>query len=338
MNALLAGAVLTLGQAGAPGQVEIKAEEVEVHQDLRDQRPIHPSLRMTGPFVSKYTIREPEGLRVTLPAKREKYAPIALQTNFRIPGDFEITATYELFSADAPDSPDKPAAVVGVNIYVVQGDGDRRTARIGRFNTRRGHVYEIQHTDRTRERPTKMQRFPTQEWAGQFRLVRKGAALHYLVKDAGTGDEFRELFVAEHFGDGDVTVVRCAVNTTEQPCAVDARLIDFRVRSVNLPAAVADPTPREERRGYWWLATAVAIAAVLAGGAAIAGLRRRRRMRRTAGDRAMSEASEQPAAPNHGTVHVPCPACGKRLKVSSTNLGKKVKCPGCDTAFVAATE
>jgi hypothetical protein len=328
MNALLVCAIVTLGQAGEPG---------DVYQDLRHQQPQLPSLRMTGAFLAKYTIREPEGLRVTLPAKREKYSTIALQTDFRVSGDFEITATYELFAADVPDNPDKPGAVVGVNIYIIQGDDGKRFARVGRFNTqKRGHVYEISHTDRDRENSTTMQRFPTDQWAGQLRFVRKGKALAYLVKDAKTGDDFRELFVAEDFGDDPLKMVRYVVNTTELPCMVDARLIDFRVRSGDLSAAVADPTPLHERRNYWWMATFGGLVVVMIGGLALAGLVRRKKTRLPAVDGHVQEPSA-PATPDstNGVLHVQCPSCQKRLKVPGNAGGKKIKCPECASAFVA---
>ena len=333
MNSLLVCAIVTLGQAG----VAQAGEPGNVYQDLRNQQPLLPSLRMTGAFLSKYTIREPEGLRVTLPAKRENYSTIAVQSDFRVPGDFEITLTYELLAADRPENPEKPAAAVGVNIYIIQGDDDKRHARIGRFNTwKRGHVYEVSHTDRNREQSTKMQRFPTDQSAGQLRLVRKGTVLTYLVKDAATENEFRELYVAEDFGADDLKVVRCVVNTSEQPVAVDARLIDLRVRSGDLPAAVLDPTPLEERRNYWWLTTALGVVVVVIGGLALASLVRRKRARLTATSANAPELSEPAAAdPTNGAIPVQCPVCQKRLKVPGNMGGKKVKCPGCASAFVA---
>jgi len=41
------------------------------------------------------------------------------------------------------------------------------------------------------------------------------------------------------------------------------------------------------------------------------------------------------AAGGDGKVVVQCSNCQKRLKVAATSVGKKVKCPGCGTAFVA---
>jgi hypothetical protein len=48
----------------------------------------------------------------------------------------------------------------------------------------------------------------------------------------------------------------------------------------------------------------------------------------------------QPAAPaiqkpDANGVAVQCPQCDKRLKLPAHMAGKKVKCPGCATSFVA---
>src|SRR5688572_16937960 len=37
-------------------------------------------------------------------------------------------------------------------------------------------------------------------------------------------------------------------------------------------------------------------------------------------------------------LKIACPNCAKSLKVKSTAIGKKVKCPGCATAFVAGDD
>jgi len=42
-----------------------------------------------------------------------------------------------------------------------------------------------------------------------------------------------------------------------------------------------------------------------------------------------------PAPGGNGKVVVQCSNCQERLKVAATSVGKKVKCPGCGTAFVA---
>src|SRR5688500_5528218 len=49
------------------------------------------------------------------------------------------------------------------------------------------------------------------------------------------------------------------------------------------------------------------------------------------------------AAPGPGTaapmkVNVACSACGAMLKVATTSLGKKMKCPKCAAVFVATSE
>ena len=45
---------------------------------------------------------EPEGLRITRSAEQGNLGTVGLATRFRVIGDFEITAGYELLSADQP--------------------------------------------------------------------------------------------------------------------------------------------------------------------------------------------------------------------------------------------
>jgi hypothetical protein len=320
-SAFLSCALFGVAQAGEPK---------EFYQDLRQKQALLPGIMLAGPFTSKYTFREDEGLRVTLPAKREKLFTMALQNRFVVPGDFEITGTYELLSADAPDDPKRPMAVVGVNIYIVQGDDQKRTARIGRFNTfQHGHAYEVAHTDRNPGGTHLQTRFPTKASSGQLRLVRQGTYLSYLVK--GDGDEtFEELHKVD-FGTDDVTVVRFVVNTSEQPLAVDARLIDLRVRSGTLPAVAQmtteDPPPAISSSHTWLITGAAMVVLVAAAGLLRVALKRRAPV-------SPSTAESDAAA----TLVVQCPRCQKRLKVAAGAVARKVKCPGCKAAFVPADQ
>ena len=225
MNLLVVCALVASGQVEQPG---------EFYQDLRSRAPLRSEFAMAGAFIGKYTVPGIEGLRVTLPAKRENLAPLGLQSNAHVVGDFEITGSYELLSADRPAWPN---GIVGVNLFIMEGPEGKRFGRIGRFNTQQdGHVYEVRHTDHHRAEPPHVVRVPTTEKAGQLRVVRRGNRLAYLVKDGSTGDGFKELYTTE-FGAGNLSVVRFVVNTGEQAYGVDARLIDLRIRTGDIPEA-----------------------------------------------------------------------------------------------------
>ena len=59
---------------------------------------------MTGVQADRYTTRQPEGLRITLPAGPGELRHIGVASRFRVRGDFEITGTFELVDPLPPTS------------------------------------------------------------------------------------------------------------------------------------------------------------------------------------------------------------------------------------------
>ena len=271
-----------LSAALSLGQVEAQ----ELYQDLRRQKLPAAGLRLTGPFASKYSVPEDAGLRIALPAKREKSGPVGLQNEVPITGDFEIIGSYELLAAE---SPTRPSGVVGVNLYIVQGDDGNRFAKIVRYTPRNCPAYGIQHTDRSRQPTTIIENFPTDEKAGQLCLKREGNLLTFLVKDATTEGTFKKIFECE-FGWDDLSIVRYVVNTGEEPLAVDARLVDLRIRYGKL----AEGAPAVEPPSTWLrLLPGILGVVVLGTGAAVWLLRRRTR------DNKEGQARARLAGPKH---------------------------------------
>jgi hypothetical protein len=221
---LLAGS----GREADAGQDRLQKE---FYQDLRNQQPLLPGLNLVGTDVVALAQLEPEGYRMTLPAGRKVRPPllgIGVQAAFRVAGDFRITGTYALLSADTPAT---DRDVAGVNLFIMRGPDGKRFARLGRFNTRQGHVYEVHDSDHSTPRkrpPANILRQPTEEKRGQLRMAREGDMLSYLIKDDTTREEFKELFRTE-FGQDDLTVVMFQVNPGQEANAVDARLIDLRI-------------------------------------------------------------------------------------------------------------
>jgi hypothetical protein len=319
LSTYLPCALLVLAQAGDAG---------DVYQDFRNQGDVVPGLTLVGEHVAKYSTPEPEGLRVTFPVKRETVASLGVQGTSEVHGDFEITGTYELFSADVPA---RATNVVGVNIFIMEGPDGKRHARIGRFNTPQGHLYGMLFFDAKNPKANAGLRLPTGEKAGQLRLVREGNRLSYQVKDGTTEGRFREVLHAD-FGTDDLTVVRYVVNTSEEPCAVDARLVDFRIHSGSAaqPAATpATPPPR----GWWkvWLVLPLALAVPLGVWLAV---RRARRARKTPAPAPVTGTPTNPAA-SSAALSCRCSGCGKTFRAKAALAGKKLKCPQCGAAVPA---
>ena len=65
--------------------------------------------------------------------------------------------------------------------------------------------------------------------AGQLRFVREGQTLRYLVADS-PGQGFREIH-REEFGWHDVDTVKVMATSNESPAALDARLVELRIRA-----------------------------------------------------------------------------------------------------------
>src|SRR5262245_45303545 len=75
---------------------------VDLHHDFRGAAALPAFLKLIGPDVDKFARPEPEGLRITLPAKRKPAAPVGVRLTSHLSGDFEITGSFEVVAADIP--------------------------------------------------------------------------------------------------------------------------------------------------------------------------------------------------------------------------------------------
>ena len=83
------------------------------YRDFRGQQELPAPLQFFGPDPQEVTRFEKEGLRITLPPKREIPERVGVQLSERIKGDFEITATYEILKGGRPTDPG-----VGVELFI----------------------------------------------------------------------------------------------------------------------------------------------------------------------------------------------------------------------------
>jgi serine/threonine-protein kinase len=296
------------GDAGSAG----RPAPVDFYQDFRGGRRPLPPLELYGEDADAVTRPEDAGLRITLPADREaKLKPVGVAlTNYSLAGDFEITATYELLAAGPPLRGGNGG--IALNVGTPQ---PRRFAKVGRFlRAVQGSVYEADGWVGTLREDYQFQTVPTEARAGQLRLVRKGATLSFQASD-GTTNAFREISRRD-FGTEDAGGVRFVVTTNVAPIAVDARLVDLRVRGGPLTdGAASPPLPgAPEARSKPWLTVAALVLLILLLSLLGVGLAQRRR------------AARAPAVP---PVSCACPGCGAALKARAALAGKRVKCPRC---------
>jgi DNA-directed RNA polymerase subunit RPC12/RpoP len=351
MRRVLSTYLLVIAAALAPPeatQALAQQPAKEYYQDFRNKRPISEDFGLHGPDKENETKAENEGLRFTLGADRRANWPAEIRPKFALVGDFEFTATYDLLAAAQPDE----GYGVGVNLTLGIREGNRNTtfAKISRVNRpkKASMYYAESWSPQPKSYDAKAK--PTDAMSGQLRLTRVGKVLKFFVSD-GPGKEFEEIWELKNFGDMDLPHNGFSVSDSGKPGnAVDARLIDLRVRMGNIqfdkaigPAPLPDdvapkvvdapaPAPQNEGSGSLWLFVifaGVGVLLLVGIGLALVLLLRRRA---TAPMPVKAVKKEASAA----TMHFQCASCGKKLKVKSEMAGKKIKCPQCGNAVAVA--
>ena len=237
------------------------APPTEFHQDLRHGHALLPPVSLVGPDAALVARPDDRGLRVTLPADRKRLQAVGIVAKFAIAGDFEITGAYELLSADRPER----GFGVGVNLMISPAPDLKKVAKLCRFHrVKEGNAYLADMTLKEPEKKYQHHAEATQDRSGHLRLVREGSLVRFQVAEA-RAKSFRAGYQTE-FGKEDIGVVRFVVNTGESPAAVDARLVDLRIRSTALPnQPPTDPRAPPEKGGRWIVAAAILVSLLLSG-------------------------------------------------------------------------
>jgi hypothetical protein len=231
---------------------EAKKYPHDVHFDFRG-KPLPPELILTPAGSDRFVRSEPEGLRITLPKDRRDLSPVAVGTRSGIDGDFEITATLEILQADQP----RDGFGVGATLFINKVEPIVEGAGIGRLLRADGS--EVVYWDRGMGRTAEELQFdadfrPCADRQLRLRLKRTGAQLAYLLGSGLEGENFEELPPKE-FGGSDIKQVLVRVSTGRQPCNVDVRLIDLRIRSGAAPATpIVAATPTMQLARGWLVA------------------------------------------------------------------------------------
>jgi hypothetical protein len=328
----------------------------EYYLDFRNKRQPSADFGLHGPDPANEIKQENEGLRFTLRADRRGNWPAEIRPKFALVGDFEFTATYEMFAASEPDE----GYGVGVNLTLGIREGGKMTtfAKISRVNRHKQGSIFLAEAWSPEPKSYRAKAKPSNAMSGQLRLTRVGPVLKFLFSDE-PGKEFEEFWQLPNFGDVDLVHNGFSVSDSGKAGnSVDARLIDLRVRQGNiqldkatdpapLPAvAIAIPQAKEtpvptpqppqppqldDSGPPMWLiiilaaGVGVLLLAVIVLGAVL--------MLRGKPAAPAPAASPPKKAGTPTPAHiVPCTSCGKKLKVKSQSAGKKLKCPQCGNA------
>jgi hypothetical protein len=229
--------------------------------DLRGQLP--PGSRVFGDPDQQLVRVEPEGLRMTLPKDRKKLGQVGLSLPVALPGDFQITASFEILEAEAP------AGGFGVGAFLALN----QTARILRVARAEGeqviawNLFVRGDGQRRMEEDAQ----PCEAKTGRLRLQRVGPALRFLWSPASAGDDFEEIHQCDF--PENIKEVRLLVATGKHPARLDVRFADLRVQGAGGDTAA----PSAPRRRLWLAAASVTLLLLLFGLGAWLYTRRSRR-------------------------------------------------------------
>jgi hypothetical protein len=255
--------LLLMLSAGLPAQPanEERKYPKEVYHDFRG-KPLPDELALTPLGSEQFVKSEPEGLRITLPKDRKDLGQVTVGTRTGIQGDFEITTTLEILSAESP----KDGFGVGASLFINKVDPEAEGATLGRITKPNGNqiiFWDQGFGKKKEELQYDIGDRPFAETRMRLRMKRTGTRLAYFVGKGLKGDHFDEL-PAKEFGGNDIQKVIVRVTTGRQRASVDVRLIDFRIRSGAAPATPipAPKTPVESSRS-WLLAALCVVVSIL---------------------------------------------------------------------------
>ncbi len=202
-------------------------------------KPVPSQLSKIGPGAESVVQTDAQGLRITPPLSENQTQGWGVAGNFPLIGDFEVTASYELKTADRPTK----GVGSGVALNVVLDQARNKFAKVGRFALVNGQqVYVAEGWTKKNSPPDyHSQMKATASRSGKLRLRREGAVLYFLAAD-GTEDDFQEIQKFE-FGADDLAIVRFVANTNSSPTALDAVLTEFTIVSENLANVVPAASP-----------------------------------------------------------------------------------------------
>ena len=218
--------------------------------DFRGTKIDEDFLRFTAKGIPKWVTQETEGLRVSPPTVVPRGAPGGVMTTFRLRGDFDVLASYEILQAQITGA----GAPIGVSLFVATDTPTQDAVMVSRFNRQDGSFYICSGKmttpiDQKRVIPP-VKTVRTDVVAGQLRLVRQGKVVRFLVADEGA-DGFQELKRLP-LGDEDALYVRLAVdpgNKESPPVVARFRSIEVRGRPVDLkvpPAEIIAKSPEKK--------------------------------------------------------------------------------------------
>jgi hypothetical protein len=292
-----------------------RAAAADFHHDFRGGGALPSELTLQGPNAEAAVKQEAGGLHITLPTEGKQAKGWGVSARITLSGDFEITGSYELLSAETPIN----NRFAGVAIGIAPDAQRVKFAKVGLFERPiGGRAYICEFWCKDPPKPWRFEMFPTETRSGKLRLTRQGTILRCLVAD-GLDAELREIF-QEDFGADDVREIVFIANNNSSPTPVEARLLDLTIRS-----DTATPTPTlDASKARLAVAQFIGLLITLI----IIGL---------AGSwfyvRKHRGAAHMPPA-DVEALRFACSECGAHLRTTAELAGTRMKCARCGKVLV----
>jgi len=205
-----------------------------------------------GPAQVKGIVREPNGIRIRLPAT--KVEQTGLYAYFALAGDFEVSVTYQIVSMPPPQSGFGPefglavdAESAGLKLALTRAIKPEGGSGIKVNRERGGNFKELAFQS-------------TKANSGALVIRREKTELICLASDK-PGADLAEIGRFP-FTDTTVRKVRLFADSGGSPTPIDARFFDFKVRAEEIAGGIVQ---REVTGGLGWWITAGVITTLVIG-------------------------------------------------------------------------
>jgi WD40 repeat protein len=323
----------------APPQKATAQPSGDFYHDFRGAKPLPAVFKVQNYENQASLTAEKEGLRITLPAERQRTDRVGLKLPMNLAGDFEVTVGFEILNVALPI---KGNNGVGLNVILAR-EGAGESVSFERNKRPNGDDVLLsahQTTSPEGKAQWKTKQQPSTMTSGQLRIVRIGGEVTYWAAE-GNSNSFRKVDISQYSTVAINTIFLAAYPGFSQN-SVDVRLKDLRVRQT----AIAQPTNVGSKEKFTevintgevpdakapaafyerrWFLLSVAFFAILLCSAGCLWIVRRRRND--------EEVAPAPSSP----IVVACAQCEQKLKVRAELLGRKVKCPRCGRAVLVTT-
>jgi hypothetical protein len=230
-----AGQVDRTGATPADGKGRLAAE---FHQDFRGSKIDDETLRLVGGNAEQLVKIEPDGLHIRMPEGVKNPAAVGIVPRFWVHGDFEITASFSILTADKPVR----GYGLGAGIWVETDTDTAEAATIERgIIPKEGEQFtstRISGPPPPETRKYDVRRMPATSRSGKLRMAREGSTI--ITSFADGTQPFRVLRKVA-LGPEDLTMVRLAADTGVSDHSIEVRFEDLTIRAESLPGYLGAP-------------------------------------------------------------------------------------------------